>query len=78
MSDLTALSASALSDALASGETSSVEIATAHIERIEATDHTLGSFLARSTNALELAAQSDARRKSGTQTSALDGVPIAI
>ena len=78
MSDLTALSASALSDALASGETSSVEIAAAHIERIEATDHTLGSFLARSANALELAAQSDARRKSGTQTSALDGVPIAI
>ena len=78
MSDLTALSASALSDALASGEASSVEITAAHIERIEATDQTLGSFLARSANALELAAESDARRKAGAQTSGLDGVPIAV
>lgn len=78
MSDLTALSASALSDALAAGEASSVEITAAHIERIEATDQTLGSFLARSANALELAAESDARRRAGAQTSVLDGVPIAI
>jgi aspartyl-tRNA(Asn)/glutamyl-tRNA(Gln) amidotransferase subunit A len=78
VSDLTALSASALSDALASGEASSVEITAAHIERIDATDQTLGSFLARSAHALELAAKSDARRKAGAQTSALDGVPIAI
>ena len=78
MSDLTALSASALVKALASGEASSVDITAAHLDRIEATDQTVGSFLARTNNALELAAKSDARRKAGEQTSVLDGVPIAI
>ena len=78
MSDITALSASALADAVASGELSSVEITSAHLERIEATESTVGSFLARSENALDVAAQSDARRKAGAARSALDGIPIAI
>ncbi|MDP4972244.1 MAG: amidase family protein, partial [Pontimonas sp.] len=71
-------SASALADALAAGELSSVEITSAHLERIEATESTLGSFLARSENALDVATESDARRKAGSALSALDGIPIAI
>ena len=78
MTDITALSASALAEALAAGKLSSVEITSAHLERIEATESTLGSFLARSENALEVAADSDARRKAGAALSALDGIPIAI
>ncbi len=78
MSDLTALTASALAQSLASGDLSSVEITQAHLDRIDATDATLGSFLARSGNAVEMAQASDARRKAGKALSALDGIPIAI
>ena len=78
MSDITALTASALADALAAGTLSSAEITSAHLERIDATEGALGAFLARSGTALEEATKSDARRKGGTQLSALDGIPIAI
>ena len=78
MSDITTLSASALSQALTAGELSSVEVTTAHLERIEATEGALQSFLARSETALDVAAQSDARRKEGSALSALEGIPIAI
>ena len=78
MSDITALSASSLSDALAKGEISSVEITRAHLERIETTDGALGSFLARSTDALSHAEHSDARRASGDSRSPLEGIPVAI
>ena len=78
MSDITTLSASALSQALTAGELSSVEVTTAHLERIEATEGALQAFLARSKTALDVAAQSDARRKEGSALSALEGIPIAI
>lgn len=78
MSDITTLSASALSQALTAGELSSVEVTTAHLERIEATEGALQAFLARSETALDVAAQSDARRKEGSALSALEGIPIAI
>lgn len=78
MSDITTLSASALSQALTAGELSSVEVTTAHLERIEATEGALQAFLARSETALDVAAQSDSRRKEGSALSALEGIPIAI
>jgi aspartyl-tRNA(Asn)/glutamyl-tRNA(Gln) amidotransferase subunit A len=78
MSDITHLSASELSDGLASGELSSSEITQAHVERIRATEDALGSFLALSDNALAHAKEADARRQSGAPLSALDGVPIAV
>src|ERR687889_262126 len=67
MSAWTRKSAAELADALAAGETTSVEITQAHLDRIAAVD-----------GALAQAAESDARRAAGTLLSALDGVPIAV
>jgi aspartyl-tRNA(Asn)/glutamyl-tRNA(Gln) amidotransferase subunit A len=78
VSDLTRWSASELSAALTSGEISSVEATTAHVERIDATDGILGSFLARTEGALAHAADVDQRRSAGEALSPLAGVPIAI
>ncbi len=78
MSDITRWSASELSGALASGDVSSVEATKAHIEQIDRTDATLGSFLARATHALEHAAAIDARKAQGEVLGPLAGVPVAI
>ena len=78
MSDITALSASELAESLASGDLSSAEITQAHLDRMEATEGIVGSFLARSETALDTAQHSDARRKKGEARSPLEGVPVAI
>lgn len=78
MSDITRWSATELSAALSSGTISSVELTRAHLERIEATEPTLGSFLAQADGALAQAAQVDKKRADGQALSALAGVPIAI
>jgi aspartyl-tRNA(Asn)/glutamyl-tRNA(Gln) amidotransferase subunit A len=71
--------AAELSDALAAGETTSVAITQAALDRIAEVDGALHSFLhVDAEGALRAAAESDARRASGETWSALDGIPIAV
>ncbi|GAA4691669.1 Asp-tRNA(Asn)/Glu-tRNA(Gln) amidotransferase subunit GatA [Nocardioides conyzicola] len=71
--------AAELADALAAGETTSVELTQAYLDRIAAVDGAVHAFLhVDAEGALAQAAASDARRASGTLLSALDGVPIAV
>ncbi|MFT4122448.1 MAG: Asp-tRNA(Asn)/Glu-tRNA(Gln) amidotransferase subunit GatA [Microbacteriaceae bacterium] len=76
--DLTRLTAARLSALLAAGETSSVEITRAHLERIAAVDADVHAYLHVSERALETAALVDAERASGTLTGELAGIPVAI
>ncbi len=65
--------------ALAAGETSSVELTQAHLDRIAATDEAVHAFLhVDAEGALEQARASDARRAAGEPAHELDGVPIAV
>jgi aspartyl-tRNA(Asn)/glutamyl-tRNA(Gln) amidotransferase subunit A len=71
--------AAALADALAAGETTSVEITQAHLDRIAEVDGDVHAFLhVDAEGALRDAAAADARREAGEPWSALDGVPIAV
>jgi aspartyl-tRNA(Asn)/glutamyl-tRNA(Gln) amidotransferase subunit A len=79
VSDLTRMSASELSQALADGQTTSVEITRAHLDRIAAVDHAVHAFLhVDADGALAQAAAADARRAEGGSTRSLLGVPIAV
>jgi aspartyl-tRNA(Asn)/glutamyl-tRNA(Gln) amidotransferase subunit A len=79
MSDWTRKTAAELADALAAGETTSVELTQAHLDRIAAVDGAVHAFLhVDAEGALAQAAESDARRAAGALLSALDGVPIAV
>jgi aspartyl-tRNA(Asn)/glutamyl-tRNA(Gln) amidotransferase subunit A len=78
VSDITRWSAGELAGALASGQLSCVEATQSHLDRIDATDKILGSFLARSDRALAQAEAVDKKRAAGENLSALAGVPIAI
>ncbi|GAB2881431.1 Asp-tRNA(Asn)/Glu-tRNA(Gln) amidotransferase subunit GatA [Nocardioides pacificus] len=79
MSDLTRKSAAELADLLASGETTSVALTQAHLDRIAEVDGPVHAFLhVDAEGALAQAAASDERRAAGTLASPLDGVPIAV
>jgi aspartyl-tRNA(Asn)/glutamyl-tRNA(Gln) amidotransferase subunit A len=78
MSDLTRMSAAALSERLRSGEVSSVEVTQAHLDRIAAVDGDVHAFLHVSSAALDTARAVDAKRAAGEELSPLAGVPIAI
>ena len=79
MSDLTRLTAADLAAALASGDTTSVEVTQAHLDRIATVDGDVHAFLYVNPEiSLAAAAASDARRKAGTPAGPLDGVPLAI
>ncbi len=78
MSDLISMRASAASKALQDGSISSVELTQAHLDRMDATEGSLGAFLARSSSALDAAAAIDQRRAAGESLPTLAGVPIAI
>lgn len=70
-----------LSEALASRETTAVDLVTAYQDRIEAVDRngpTLQSILALNPNALEAAAASDERRANGEALGPLEGIPILL
>jgi len=72
-------SGAALAQALASGETTSVELTRLFLARIEAVDTEVHAFLhVHAEGALAQAAESDARRAAGAAASPLDGVPIAV
>ena len=79
MSDLTRRTAADLADALTAGETTSVEITRAHLDRIGEVDGAVHAFLEVDTDgALAAARASDERRAAGRPVSALDGVPVAV
>ena len=65
-----------ISEDLASGRTTSEEIARAYIERIEALDGQLNAVIVVAPDALDQAAASDARRAAGQELGPLDGVPM--
>ncbi|MGN6721647.1 MAG: Asp-tRNA(Asn)/Glu-tRNA(Gln) amidotransferase subunit GatA, partial [Marmoricola sp.] len=65
--------------ALEAGETTSVELTQAHLDRIAAVDGDVHAFLhVDAEGALAQAAAADRRRADGAPASALDGVPIAV
>jgi aspartyl-tRNA(Asn)/glutamyl-tRNA(Gln) amidotransferase subunit A len=75
MSDLTRMSAVELADVIKRGEASAVEVATAHLDRIEAVDDRVHAFLhVDREGALQRAAEVDRSDKSHP----LAGVPIAV
>ena len=79
MSDLVRRTASELADALTAGETTSVEITQAYLDRIAAVDADVHAFLhIDDVGALVSARAADERRTNGKAASALDGVPIAV
>lgn len=78
-SELIRRSAAELADALESGETTSVALTQACLDRIAAVDGAVHAFLqVDAEGALAQAAASDERRAAGRPASALDGVPIAV
>ena len=78
-SELTTLSASALAAAIASGQTSATDVATAHLERIAAVDSKVHAFLyVDADGALEQAKAVDAARAAGEKLGPLAGVPLAL
>ncbi|MGN6131417.1 MAG: Asp-tRNA(Asn)/Glu-tRNA(Gln) amidotransferase subunit GatA, partial [Nocardioidaceae bacterium] len=78
-SDLTRRTAAELADALAAGETSSVELTQAHLDRIAEVDGPVHAFLhVDADGALAAARAADERRAADGAASALDGVPIAV
>jgi len=84
VSQLIRRTAAELADALAAGETTSVELTQAHLDRIGKIDGSadgrgIHAFLhVDAEGALAAAAAADERRAAGTPASALDGVPIAV
>ena len=77
--ELTRRTAAELVDALAAGETTSVEVTRAHLDRIAEVDGAVHAFLqVDAEGALAQAAAADERRAAGTPASPLDGIPIAV
>ena len=71
--------ATELAEALAAGETSSVEVTRAHLDRIAEVDGQVHAFLhVDAEGALRSAAESDERRSRAEAWSPLDGIPIAV
>ncbi|MFZ2509889.1 MAG: Asp-tRNA(Asn)/Glu-tRNA(Gln) amidotransferase subunit GatA [Gordonia sp. (in: high G+C Gram-positive bacteria)] len=77
--DITGLDAADLAGKIARRELSSVEVTSAHLDRIAEIDGELGAFLHVGADAaLEAARAADAAIAAGTATSSLTGVPIAL
>ncbi len=73
------MSASALADALADGDTTSVEVTRACLDRIASVDVDIHAFLHVDTDGvLAQAADADRRRAAGDRSGPLLGVPIAV
>ncbi len=76
---MTRRTAADLAEALATGETTSVELTEAHLDRIAAVDGDIHAFLhVDAEGALAAARACDERRAAGAPASALDGVPVAV
>ena len=79
MTDLTRLDAAEVAAALAAADTTSVEVTTALLDRIDAVDDAVHAFLhVDRDGALAQARAADERRAAGGQTPELLGVPVAV
>ncbi|GAA1889930.1 Asp-tRNA(Asn)/Glu-tRNA(Gln) amidotransferase subunit GatA [Streptantibioticus ferralitis] len=79
MTDLTRLTAAETAAKIASGETSAVEVAKAHLDRIAAIDEKVHAFLHVDTEgALAAARAVDGKRAKGEKLGPLAGVPLAL
>ncbi|HEX7161102.1 MAG TPA: Asp-tRNA(Asn)/Glu-tRNA(Gln) amidotransferase subunit GatA [Trebonia sp.] len=79
MSELIKKSAAELAAAVATGEASAVEIASAHLDRIAAVDDKVRAFLhVAADDALAQAREVDRKRAAGEPLGALAGVPVAV
>ncbi|MFJ1709193.1 Asp-tRNA(Asn)/Glu-tRNA(Gln) amidotransferase subunit GatA [Kitasatospora sp. NPDC088346] len=79
MTDLIRYTAAETAGAIASGEVSAVEVAQAHLDRIEAVDKKVNAFLHVDTEgALKAARTVDDRRARGEELGPLAGVPLAL
>src|SRR5690625_7290286 len=79
MAELTNYSALELATGLESGESSSVEVTRAHLDRIESTESDYHSFITVTDElALDTAKAVDAKRSAGEDVHALAGVPVAL
>jgi len=79
MSELFHLSIREASDALAKGEITSVELTEAVFDRIEKVEPKVGAYITLcKEKAMQMAGESDKRRKEGKTLSEIDGVPIAV
>jgi aspartyl-tRNA(Asn)/glutamyl-tRNA(Gln) amidotransferase subunit A len=79
MSDVTRMTAAEVAALVAGGETSAVEVAQAHLDRIAAVDDRVHAFLhVDADGALEAARAVDARRSAGEELGPLAGVPVAV
>ena len=71
--------AAQMADALAKGETTSVELTQAHLDRVAAVDGQIKAFLHVDTEgALAQAKDVDARRAKGEKLSPIAGIPLAL
>src|SRR5208282_3777542 len=78
-SELTGMTAAELAAAIAAGETSAVDVARAHLDRIDAVDERVRAFLHVAPDAaLAAAAAVDERRRAGEPLGPLAGVPLAL
>ncbi|AEW96684.1 MULTISPECIES: Asp-tRNA(Asn)/Glu-tRNA(Gln) amidotransferase subunit GatA [Streptomycetaceae] len=79
MTDLTRLTAAATAERIASGEVSAVQVAEAHLARIDAVDEKVHAFLhVDREGALAQARAVDAKRAAGEELGPLAGVPLAL
>ncbi len=79
MSDLTAMSAADLATAIATGDASAREVASAHLQRIADTDDAVHAFLhVDRDGALDAADRVDQERAAGRPLGPLAGVPLAL
>jgi aspartyl-tRNA(Asn)/glutamyl-tRNA(Gln) amidotransferase subunit A len=77
--DITRCSAAEIADALARREVSSVEVTSAHLDRIAAVDGDIHAFLhVDAEGALAAAREVDDRRAAGEELHVMAGVPIAV
>ena len=77
--DLTRMTAADVAGLIANGEVAAVEVATAHLERIDAVDSQLHAFLhVDADGALDAARAVDKKRANGEQLGPLAGVPLAM
>ena len=71
--------AAEMADSLAKGETTSVELTQAHLDRVAAVDGQVKAFLhVNSEGALAQAKEVDARRAKGEKLSPIAGIPLAL
>ncbi len=79
MADLTRMTAAELAAAVKAGETSAVDVAQAHLDRIGAVDTAVHAFLHVNTEgAIDAAEAVDERRARGEELGPLAGVPLAL